>query len=95
MFTKILKLKNKVHLQSNILSLGRTSHWVDPQLPEEERDAKLAELAEKDPEVERLKGISEEKSPFWKEGDEEEMPNWVIREVNCKIKCLVRRYLVI
>ena len=45
---------------------------VDPKLPEEERDAKLADLGDKDPEVERLKGITEEKSPYWKEGDEEE-----------------------
>ena len=41
-------------------------------MPEEERDAKLADLGDKDPEVERLKGITEEKSPYWKEGDEEE-----------------------
>jgi len=48
-------------LQPAILSLGRCSHWVSPTLTEEEKDAKLTELADKDPEIERLKGISEEK----------------------------------
>lgn len=49
-------------------------------MPEEKREERLAELAEKDPEIERLKPISEEKSPYWKEGDEEEQPNWLIKE---------------
>lgn len=41
--------------------MGRCSYWVDPSLPEEKREEKLGELAEKDPEIERLKGITEEK----------------------------------
>jgi len=68
-------------LQPAILSLGRCSHWVSPTLTEEEKDAKLTELADKDPEIERLKGISEEKSPYPKEKEEdEEGLNWIIRE---------------
>lgn len=61
-----------VHLYPALLNLGRCSYWVDPSLSEEKREEKLAELAEKDPEIERLRGIGEEKSPYWKEGDEEE-----------------------
>lgn len=54
-------------------------------MPEEEKDAKLAELGEKEPEYnkdrfDRLLAINDEKSPYWKEGDEEEALNWVIRE---------------
>jgi hypothetical protein len=41
--------------------LGRTTHWVDPTLNEEQKEAASAELTEKDPENERLKGISDEK----------------------------------
>jgi len=55
---------------------------VNPKLSEEEKDMKLAELSEKDPEIERLKGIAEEKSPYPKEpGEEEEGLNWITREV--------------
>ena len=75
-----------------MLGTGRASHWVDPALGEEEKENKLAELADKDPEIERLKGISEERSPFWKEGDEEELPNWVIREVFKVIFVNLKKY---
>lgn len=78
-------------MQPAILSLGRCSHWVSPTLTEEEKDAKLAELADKDPEIERLRGISEEKcfnfifnlkAPYPKEKEEDEDAlNWIIREV--------------
>jgi hypothetical protein len=57
-------LDNWVHLQPALLGLGRCSHWVDPSLPEDKKEEKLAELSEKDPEIERLKAISEEKSPY-------------------------------
>lgn len=73
---------NWVHLHHCLLNLGRASHWVNPNLSEEEKQKVADELAEKDPEVERLKGITEEKSPFMKEGEEnqEEQPNWQVRE---------------
>jgi hypothetical protein len=48
-----------------LLGLGRCSHWVDPSLPEDKKEEKLAELSEKDPEIERLKAISEEKCIFF------------------------------
>lgn len=50
-------------LISVLFQLGRCSHFVDPKTPEEQIEAKMAELAEKDPEVERLKGLTEEKVP--------------------------------
>jgi len=37
------------------------TYYVDPNLNEEEKDTRLAELSEKDPEIERLKGITDEK----------------------------------
>lgn len=37
------------------------THYVDPNLNEEEKEAKLADLADKDPEIERLRGITDEK----------------------------------
>ena len=40
---------------------GRTSHYFDPLLKEEEVEAMKAELEAKDPPVERLKGIAEDK----------------------------------
>ena len=50
-----------VHLNPNILNQGRCSHYIDPKLPEEQKEALTAELAEKDPIIERLKGIAEDK----------------------------------
>lgn len=50
-----------MHLNSHILSLGRCTYTVDHKLTEEQREALNAELAEKDPMVERLKAIGEDK----------------------------------
>ena len=49
-----------MHQHPHLLTLGRTTHWVDPTLNEEQKEAASAELTEKDPENERLKGISDE-----------------------------------
>jgi hypothetical protein len=56
-----LNLILKQHLQTGLLALGRTTFYVEPNLNEEEKETKLAELADKDPELERLKGITDEK----------------------------------
>lgn len=58
------------------MQLGRCSHYVDSSLPEEEIEAKMGELAELDPEVERLRAISEDKVP---EGLELGESPWVVR----------------
>jgi hypothetical protein len=50
-----------VHLNPHILLQGRCSYFVDPRLSEEQREALNAELAEKDPIVDRFKGIGEDK----------------------------------
>ena len=53
-----------VHLHPALCKLGRCSHYANPDLAAEEKEALLAKLGEEDPEIERLKGIEEEKSPF-------------------------------
>ena len=45
------------------MQLGRCTHYIDPALPEDQIEAATAELAEKDPEVERLRAITEDKLP--------------------------------
>ena len=50
-----------VHANPNILNLGRCAHYIDPSLSEEQKETATAELAEKDPVIERLKGIAEDK----------------------------------
>jgi hypothetical protein len=69
------------HLQTGLLALGRTTYYIDPKLNEEEKETQLAELTEKDPEIERLRGITDEKcnlnffyilAPYQKEGEQEE-----------------------
>jgi hypothetical protein len=47
-----------VHLNPHILNQGRCTHYIDPKLSEEQKEALTTELAEKDPMVDRLKGIS-------------------------------------
>jgi hypothetical protein len=54
-------LENWAHLNPNILQQGRSSYYVDPKLSEEQKEALAAELAEKDPIIERLKGIADDK----------------------------------
>ena len=50
--------------------MGRTSHYVDPTLSEEIRTQKLEELANEDPEIDRLKSIAEDKpyEPYYETG---------------------------
>jgi hypothetical protein len=43
------------------MKLGRITPWVDPSLSEEAKQAKLDELNEQDPELERLKGINDDR----------------------------------
>jgi hypothetical protein len=45
------------------MQLGRCTHYIDPATPEDQIEALTAELAEKDPEIERLRGITEDKLP--------------------------------
>ena len=54
-------LDNWVHLNPHIQFQGRCSTYIDPSLSEEQKEALTAELAEKDPPVERLKGVSDDK----------------------------------
>jgi len=58
---ELASLDSWVHLNPNILGQGRCSHYIDPALSEEQKETLTAELAEKDPVIERLKGISEDK----------------------------------
>jgi hypothetical protein len=51
------------HLNPNILHQGRCSYYVDLKLSPEAQETLTAELTEKDPIIERLKGIAEDK-PF-------------------------------
>ena len=63
-YNELKSLGYWVHLHPALCKIGRCSHYVDPSLSTEEKDAYLANLGEVDPEIERLKGIEEEKSPF-------------------------------
>lgn len=42
-------LDNWIHLNPHIQLQGRCSHFIDPSLAEEQKEAVTAELAEKDP----------------------------------------------
>jgi radial spoke head protein 4A len=53
-------VENWVHHYQNILLAGRAEHEI-PNLPEEEVEEAVAALEEKDPFIERLKGINEDK----------------------------------
>lgn len=50
-----------VHANQYILHQGRCAYFVDPSLSEEQREALNTENSEKDPLIERLKAISEDK----------------------------------
>lgn len=50
-----------VHLNPHILLQGRSTYFIDSKLTEEQKEALNTELAEKDPLVERFKGITEDK----------------------------------
>jgi len=65
------------HRHSNILKAGRSSH-VDPiWIPEDERDGFMADLLEKDPVVDRYRGINEDQ-PLPGQG---ENPPWLSKVV--------------
>jgi len=49
-----------VHLHPDILKAGRIAH-LEPDLPEEEKQAKLDEMNTDDPVNDKLKGITEDK----------------------------------
>ena len=63
-YNELKTLAYWVHLHPALCKIGRCSHYVDPNLNAEDKEAQLAKLGEEDPELERLKGIEEEKSPF-------------------------------
>ena len=48
------------HKLQNVLIAGRTEHLA-PDVPEDEKEDAIAKLEEKDPSIERLKGINEDK----------------------------------
>ena len=54
-------LESWVHRNPHLLLQGRCSHFIDPTLSEEQKEALTAELAEKDPVVERLRGVADDK----------------------------------
>ncbi|EAS02067.3 radial spokehead protein (macronuclear) [Tetrahymena thermophila SB210] len=89
-YTELQELSTWVHMHPPLLKQGRTTIYVDPKLPEEEREAKLAELQEQDQDtqIERLRDISQDKSPFalpeGEGGNEEEETNWQKREYGDK-----------
>lgn len=53
-----------VHVPANILKMGRTTHYVDPTLPEADRQQILDQLATDDREIERLTSIKDDKRKF-------------------------------
>jgi len=63
-----------VHFHQNILKTGRIKHYVPEKLPQEEKDTLLTDLNEKDPVLDKLKGIPEDiLEPF------KEVPQWKAR----------------
>lgn len=58
---ELASLENWIHLNANILQAGRVTHFVNPSLNEEERQAAIDALNEADAEIERLKPINEDK----------------------------------
>jgi hypothetical protein len=54
-------LESWAHFNPNILNSGRVTHFVNPLLSEDERQAQYDSLNEQDPEIERLKLISDDK----------------------------------
>jgi hypothetical protein len=55
------KVENWVHFNEYILKGGRTSYYIPKHLDEAAAETLKGELAEKDPTVDRLKGIPEDK----------------------------------
>lgn len=70
-----------MHLHPYLLKLGRCTHWVDPSLSAEEKEAVMTKLGEEDAEMDRLKPIAEDKGPYPTEGgDDAENLNWIVKE---------------
>lgn len=61
--TDLNSLESWAHSYQNILIAGRAEH-EPPNVPDEERDEAVTALEEKDPFIERLKGINEDKPVF-------------------------------
>lgn len=53
-----------VHQNGNILKSGRINHLEPVGVTDEEKEALMAELGEKDPVLERLKGVAEDKRNY-------------------------------
>lgn len=60
-FGELSNLENWVHFNPYLLKQGRASYFIDPKLPEDQKEEYLAKLTEADPKVERLKAINEDK----------------------------------
>lgn len=41
--------------------MGRANYYVDPKIPEEQKEEIMTKLGENDPKIERLKAINEDK----------------------------------
>lgn len=55
------KLENWSHFNPCILKAGRTSHYIPSTLSEDKREELKTDLEDKDPIVERLKSVTEDK----------------------------------
>lgn len=60
-FAEQANLENWVHFNPYILKQGRATYFVDPKIPEDQKEEYLAKLGEADPKIERLKAINEDK----------------------------------
>lgn len=58
--TDLTSLEVWAHQHPNILLAGRITHLLPKGLSEEEKDEKMAKLAEEDPVLERYKGLNED-----------------------------------
>lgn len=75
-FAELVAPDSWVHVPNQILKSGRITHWADPALNEDDKATKLAELGDLDPEIDRLRGITEDRpfEPFYE-------TNWLVKTV--------------
>ena len=48
---ELSNLENWVHFNPYILKLGRSTYYVDPKVPEEQKEELLGKLGESDPKI--------------------------------------------
>ncbi|KAL4493537.1 hypothetical protein ABPG72_007545 [Tetrahymena utriculariae] len=80
-YAELKELTNWVHLHTFLNTQGRATFYIDPTLDQEKQDA-LQEIANSDEnQSERLKEITDEKTPYPGDTENEEPnPNWYVRE---------------